>query len=504
MENYWWRIWGSRGRELCGATVARLFAEISDGHVTPPAWLINSRIAAQKKAAQTAQAAGERDPASQKIVNKGKVIADYAPKVVNEDVPSRPKAPKRNLTMPHPILKKTRGPSTNGPRPTARFISPQETPRISPGASESDENEYFDAEESSPNDHVIIRPPTPEWHDTEEEGSGSGTINGKSKRKLQIAVAAARNKRRPSLARRKSSQSSTNSDTITKAPVGKKAPTGKNLGGVLRHNLISQAQAKPAESRPKAAVKPHISAAHSNAPSIAKNRTGSGSQQKSDFKGKNSEASTSRAPQSSRLRQTDNGREPLTEEELHELNLQQTLLDEANAGLRRSKKEAKELSESRTSQGFQVAHKSLRSKSTSDAGGAQNLAALALHPKHLKNSPSLAPSHEAATGTLDLANDPFAQASTQKLDKGKGRAVDELHRVAINADIAEIARGKDMFPKRAVQARPCSTSMIDLTSAGKNDALSRSKSQLTLLLERDRLRTERAKATGRYTPRGPD
>jgi len=36
LENYWWRIWGSRKRELNGATVARLFAQISDGQTFVP------------------------------------------------------------------------------------------------------------------------------------------------------------------------------------------------------------------------------------------------------------------------------------------------------------------------------------------------------------------------------------------------------------------------------------------------------------------------------------
>ena len=36
LENYWWRIWGSRKRQLDGATVARLFAQISDGQSFVP------------------------------------------------------------------------------------------------------------------------------------------------------------------------------------------------------------------------------------------------------------------------------------------------------------------------------------------------------------------------------------------------------------------------------------------------------------------------------------
>jgi hypothetical protein len=50
--------------------------------------------------------------------------------------------------VPHPILKKSRGPSSTGPRPTARFISPHDS-----------ENE--DDNSVSPNSHVVVQPPSP-------------------------------------------------------------------------------------------------------------------------------------------------------------------------------------------------------------------------------------------------------------------------------------------------------------------------------------------------------
>lgn len=36
LENYWWRIWGSRSRELDASTVARLFVHISEGDTFVP------------------------------------------------------------------------------------------------------------------------------------------------------------------------------------------------------------------------------------------------------------------------------------------------------------------------------------------------------------------------------------------------------------------------------------------------------------------------------------
>ena len=56
--------------------------------------------------------------------------------------------------MPPPILKKNRGPSSNGPRPTARFISPH--------SSEDEDPDGIPSTNNSPGAHVVLRPPAPE------------------------------------------------------------------------------------------------------------------------------------------------------------------------------------------------------------------------------------------------------------------------------------------------------------------------------------------------------
>lgn len=49
LENLWWRIWGSRQRNLEGAKVALLFSEISDGHTFVPLRGPTSRYEANER-----------------------------------------------------------------------------------------------------------------------------------------------------------------------------------------------------------------------------------------------------------------------------------------------------------------------------------------------------------------------------------------------------------------------------------------------------------------------
>jgi len=84
--------------------------------------------------------------------------------------------------MPPPILKSTKGKKRNGPRPTARFVSPQESPS------------------SSLSPQVAIEPCSP----TRPE---KRTISSSRKNQGHV-VSAGSKKKRPVIVRRKSSQSS--------------------------------------------------------------------------------------------------------------------------------------------------------------------------------------------------------------------------------------------------------------------------------------------------------
>ena len=108
---------------------------------------------------------------------------------------------------PHPILKKARGPSSSGPRPTARFISPHES---------ADEAEKDDLPASTP---TII---TTDLETTDSNASAPSPAKKKphsTGKKFVASTAAA--KKRPILPRRASSQSSgsdvTSRDSVSSA-----------------------------------------------------------------------------------------------------------------------------------------------------------------------------------------------------------------------------------------------------------------------------------------------
>lgn len=118
----------------------------------------------------------------------------------------RPEAPKviaSSSSKPppsHPILKKPRGPSASGPRPTARFISP---------AGSDEESDRKESEESSSTSAVG---PTA----NQSKSTGNSTSKEKHKKPSSVAhrkkaagfVASSASKRRPAMPRRQSSQSS--------------------------------------------------------------------------------------------------------------------------------------------------------------------------------------------------------------------------------------------------------------------------------------------------------
>ena len=99
---------------------------------------------------------------------------------------------------PHPILKKPRGPSTSGPRPTARFVSP-------PGS----EDEGADQAEPEPSSSRKKAPP-----DKDSESQAPSAAKGERKKSTSVApkkkttFVASTARRRPAMPRRQSSQSS--------------------------------------------------------------------------------------------------------------------------------------------------------------------------------------------------------------------------------------------------------------------------------------------------------
>ncbi|KAK3394267.1 hypothetical protein B0H63DRAFT_41556 [Podospora didyma] len=139
LENFWWHVWGSDRRNLSGPALAKLFEQFSDGPTFVPLKGPANRYE------------GPTVRGSRPVSNEGQLILIILVKMprftqeqldmLNSDLfeqrrpsqgrdtsPSKSsKSPTPSSSRPpppHPILKKTRGPSASGPRPTARFVSP--------------------------------------------------------------------------------------------------------------------------------------------------------------------------------------------------------------------------------------------------------------------------------------------------------------------------------------------------------------------------------------------
>jgi hypothetical protein len=166
----------------------------------------------------------------------------------------------------------------------------------------------------------------------------------------------------------------------------------------------------------------------------------------------------------------------LTPNEIEELEMQRILLEEANRRLKKSKS-TPQIVPPATSEGFQILHSSLRSRSDGNYES-DGMGAMRMLPHEIKSTASLAPTLTAATGQIDLVEpQPISDRNSPTVDKGKGRDPEELHRT-------------EMFAKRLVppvQVAP---------SPDPSAPLSRSKSQLTLLLERDRARSSEVEHNG--------
>jgi hypothetical protein len=175
---------------------------------------------------------------------------------------------------------------------------------------------------------------------------------------------------------------------------------------------------------------------------------------------------------SSQLRRMENLQgdvDELTTEELEELDLQSTLLEEANARVRKQSQatQTPSLSES-ASEGLRIIHSSLRPRSNSPQG------TVGLLHHETKGNTSAAPTFTDASGQVNLGSlghheSPITDAGSRRADKGKGRDPEEVQRAS-------------MFAKRPVQPVQVAASPV------ATGPLSRSKSQLTLLLEKDRER----------------
>ncbi|RFU32407.1 hypothetical protein B7463_g3920, partial [Scytalidium lignicola] len=230
LENYWWRIWGSRQRSLKGATVARLFAHISDGETFMPLRGPPNR----DEGGSSLQSTFRHGPGSSSSTTL-QLTSPTRRSTASSSIASKGPAP-----SPHPILKKSRGPSSSGPRPTARFISPHES-----------QDEPEPSSSHSPSSHVVARPHSPQ-NVAHPERKRSSTKSNKKKGQVTVASTTA-SKKRPVIMRRQGSQNSHSStDSSTRPSEAPHLDTDLSSAGRSPPNfaeLSAATRRKPASSR---------------------------------------------------------------------------------------------------------------------------------------------------------------------------------------------------------------------------------------------------------------
>lgn len=380
--------------------------------------------------------------------------------------------------MPHPILKKTRGPSTTGPRPTARFISPHESP---------------DEGSESPNTHVVVQPPSPS-----PESQDAKTDKKIAAVQIKKTFVASAKKKRPIIMRRQSSQTSQSSAEI--AAAARASDSGQSSA------IQSSSERTPPTFTEQARGKGQTKFQENFSPSIeksggsaqsSKKRVSRSADSKRPAQRKSASKSTDTPPEtalssepgpSTQLRRIENLQEEegldfaeLTAEEVEELELQRMLLEEANARVRKQSQTTHATQTRTLPEAANDGRRASRGSKSNTAHGAEGLGAMGFLQYEAKGTSSAAPTLTAASGQLNLGSvgHEESQASdaglSSKLHKGKGRDPNELQRVA-------------MFAKRPVPPVQVAA------SPDASGPLSRSKSQLTLLLEKDRERSSGKKS----------
>ncbi|KAG9237654.1 hypothetical protein BJ875DRAFT_131095 [Amylocarpus encephaloides] len=442
LENYWWRIWGSRRRQLNGATVARLFAHISDGESFVPLRGAPSRDEGSPSLEINPRAA----------LGASSATAFQRPSPNHNVRPStNPSINTRTLTvMPPPILKKTRGPST-GPRPTARFVSPHES-----------ENEADSDSGAGSSSRVISQSPSPVDGNTRVDKKSSST----SRKKAGFVATSATRKKRPVIVRRQNSQSS-----VDKVP-------------------SSIASTQVASGKP---------------PSVSPDSSqGRGKQSSSSKFLENFSPDLTPAPKERTTTRPDSKRssprQSSTTQPVGNPNSREAASEKQSRNKSSNSKSTKEKRPARSSSadGDRNPPQLSRNGTKENEGHAPQRAPISrssgthhdgmeiLHHDR-KGTASLAPTLTAATGLVainDRTNEIETGGATSRpnsIDKGKDRAKSE-------------ARHEDIFAKRPVPPISSPSTSEPLGS------LARSKSQLTMLLEKDH--EDRAKNAVSQSPNG--
>lgn len=536
LEQFWWRIWGSQRRELSASTIAAVYAHISHGETFVPL-----------------RGPSNRDESGSPTSNITKTGAGYSnakPSMAQGDIrpstTSSVSASKIPAVSPlPPILKKPDAPPTSGPRPSVGFASPTNSD------AEADD-EVEETSSISTNSHVITEPASTDSQISKPDKKG--------KRKSQPFVASRGGKKRPLMGRRTSSksaadfktglpQSNITSPSLETQPLTETPVKGKGKEKVV---TVSKFQENFSVSPEKVLKKPK--APHStNSKGHSKSKEHRESSRESTFSDNidpttirridNTNSNSNGDPGPSTLRniqtlQTASAEEDLTSAEFEELEMQKVLFKD----FERQKRELEQAASRRQSTGSEqqsagddldlktspssrtpkiprqtaaaekIETPKLRSgyegslpfsetpkipRDTENDMRANEKAKLRVQPRvaeaqeHIgkastrsqplrsKSSTTISQNFDAATGQLDIGlSNASPSSKAHSTDKGKGKA-----------------KLDNLFAKRPIPSLPSNASTL---SANMPSTMARSKSQLSLLLEKDRVRSgDREKETVR-------
>lgn len=197
LENFWWHVWGSDKRSLSGKTLARLWEDIASGPTfvplrgPPNRWEPPPKPTRSMHESDSAQPPQAQDVGSQ----ASEAQSSIARGAIYGLTPSSSRPPPA-----HTILKKPRGPSNSGPRPTARFVDVPDSEDET--SQQSGENNVGTSSKKKPDARASSSSISP------------AKVDRKPAPKKFVASSTA-SKRRPVLPRRQSSQSSTGSVTAS-------------------------------------------------------------------------------------------------------------------------------------------------------------------------------------------------------------------------------------------------------------------------------------------------
>ncbi|KAI1077524.1 hypothetical protein F5B20DRAFT_264858 [Whalleya microplaca] len=212
LENFWNRVLGGNRRYLPGPVLARLFRSISEE---------NSFVKLRGPS-------NRYEPPSPESQDEPFHGAQAKPKAsVAKPTESRSKGkakatPPSSTKQAKPILKKPRGPSQSGPRPTARFVSP-------PG-SDGEEEKFASSGSTTLNRSVDSKGSSSSTAKEEKKRTPSATTPKKKPTAFVASTASKASKRRPAMPRRQSSQSSTVGGSEVGSKEGNSSLGSRNAG----------------------------------------------------------------------------------------------------------------------------------------------------------------------------------------------------------------------------------------------------------------------------------